>query len=51
MRIKVILFGYLNDFDDYKIIVEAIKKSALANKRNTSYINGILKSWKNKGYK
>ena len=46
-----ILFSYLNDFDDYKIIVEAIKKSALANKRNTSYINGILKSWKNKGYK
>ena len=49
--IAELLFSYLNNFSDYEIIIEAIKKSALANKRNTSYINGILKSWKNKGYK
>ena len=46
-----LLFSYLDDFKDYQIIIEAIKKSALANKRSTNYINGILKSWKNKGYK
>lgn len=45
-----LLFSYLDDMD-YKLIVEAIKRSALANKRSTSYINGILKSWNNKGYK
>lgn len=46
-----LLFSYLNDFTDYQIIIEAIKKSALANKRSTNYINGILRSWKSKGYK
>ena len=45
-----LLFSYLDDMD-YKLIVEAIKRSALANKRSMSYINGILKSWNNKGYK
>ena len=46
-----LLFNYIKDFDDYQIIIQAIKKSALANKRNTNYINGILRSWKSKGYK
>lgn len=46
-----LLLSYIKDFTDYRVIIEAIKKSALANKRSTNYINGILKSWKNKGYK
>ena len=45
------LFSYLEDFDDSRVICEAIKISARANKRNVNYINGILRSWKNKGYK
>lgn len=45
------LFSYLDDFKDHRIILEAIKKASKANIRNTNYIEGILKSWKNKNYK
>ena len=44
-----ILFSY-NDID-YKMIIEAIKIASLNNKRNCRYIQGILNSWVNKGYK
>lgn len=46
-----LLFSYLKDFEDYRIIIEAIKIATLNNKRTGNYINGILKSWKSKGYK
>lgn len=46
-----LLFSYLEDFEDYRIIIEAIKIATLNNKRTGNYINGILKSWKSKGYK
>ena len=45
------LFSYLEDFKDYRIILEAIKRASKANIRNTNYIEGILKSWKYKNYK
>lgn len=45
------LFSYLDDFTDYNIIIKAIEKAALNNKRSTSYICGILESWRGKGYK
>ena len=44
-----ILFSY-NDID-YRMIIEAIKIASLNNKRNCRYIQGILNSWVNKGYK
>lgn len=44
-----ILFGY-NDID-YQMIIEAIKIASINNKRNCRYIQGILNSWINKGYK
>lgn len=44
-----ILFSY-NDID-YKMIIEAIKIASVNNKRNCRYIQGILNSWINKGYK
>lgn len=44
-----ILFSY-NDID-YKLIIEAIKIASVNNKRNCRYIQGILNSWINKGYK
>ena len=44
-----ILFSY-NDID-YKMIIEAIKIASINNKRNCRYIQGILNSWVNKGYK
>lgn len=44
-----ILFSY-NDID-YKMIIEAIKIASINNKRNCRYIQGILNSWINKGYK
>ena len=46
-----LLFSYLEDFEDYRIIIEAIKIATLNNKRTGNYINGILKNWKSKGYK
>lgn len=46
-----LLLSYLDDGLDSLLIIEAIKIAALSNKRNTKYINGILKNWKNKGYK
>lgn len=45
------IFSYLDDFEDYNLIIQAIKKATLNNKRSTSYICGILESWKRKGYK
>ena len=44
-----ILFSY-NDID-YKMIIEAIKIASINNKKNCRYIQGILNSWVNKGYK
>ena len=45
-----LLLDYLKDMD-YKLIIEAIKISVLANKRTGRYINGILRDWTKKGYK
>ena len=33
------------------MIIEAIKIASLNNKRNCRYVQGILNSWINKGYK
>lgn len=44
------LQDYYNDMDG-ELIIEAIKKSVLANSRNGRYINGILRDWRNKGFK
>ena len=44
-----ILFSY-NDID-YRMIIEAIKIASVNNKRTCRYIQGILNSWINKGYK
>lgn len=44
-----ILFSY-NDID-YKMIIEAIKIASINNKKSCRYIQGILNSWINKGYK
>lgn len=44
-----ILFSYNNI--DYKMIIEAIKIASINNKRTCRYIQGILNSWINKGYK
>lgn len=44
------LFSYL-DTMSYELIIEAIKISTLRNKRNMSYIKGILNDWNKKGYK
>ena len=45
-----LLLSYTDTFNQ-EIICEAIKKSAIANKRSCKYIVGILKDWKNKGLK
>ena len=45
------IFSYLKDFKDYRIINEAIKTASIANIRTAKYINGILRSWLKKGYK
>lgn len=45
-----ILFSYLDTLD-YKMIVQAIKIATQSNKRSCKYIQGILNSWTNKGYK
>ena len=42
--------NWQNDFGD-EIIEYAVSKSVMANKRNFSYVNGILKNWKSNGYK
>lgn len=44
-----IIFSY-NDID-YKMIIEAIKIASINNKKSCKYIQGILNSWINKGYK
>ena len=41
---------WLEDYPE-EVIEYAIRKSVLANKRNFSYVNGILRSWKTNGYK
>ena len=46
-----LIFSYLKDFKDYRIINEAIKTASIANIRTAKYINGILRSWLKKGYK
>lgn len=46
-----LIFSYLKDFKDYRIIIEAIKTASTANIRTAKYINGILRSWLKKGYK
>lgn len=46
-----LIFSYIDSFKDYRIIIEAIKTATTANIRNAKYINGILRSWLNKGYK
>ena len=45
------IFSYLKDFKDYRIINEAIKTASIANIRTAKYLNGILRSWLKKGYK
>lgn len=46
-----LIFSYLDDFKDYRIINKAIKTASTANIRTAKYINGILRSWLKKGYK
>lgn len=46
-----LLLSYLDEGMDYRLIIEAIKIATLSNNRNTKYINGILRNWKNKNYK
>jgi DnaD/phage-associated family protein len=45
-----LIFSYLDDFQE-EMIIQAIKIASQKNKKNASYINGILRDWKNKGYK
>ena len=44
------LLGWREIFTD-DLILQAIKKAALAGVRKWSYVNGILKVWKNEGVK
>ena len=46
-------FEKLQDYEDMNedLIILAMKKAVLLNKRNFSYIDGILKNWKSKGIK
>lgn len=44
------LIDYCNDLSP-SLVLEAIKKAVLANKRNGRYIHGILRDWDNKGFK
>ena len=46
-----LIFSYLKDFKDYRIINEAIKTASIANIRTAKYINGILRSWLKKDIK
>ena len=46
-----LILSYLDDFKDENIIIQAIKIASQKNKKSASYINGILRDWKNKGYK
>ena len=45
-----LLFDYLKDTDK-DLIIKAIKKASISNKRNAKYIQGILNDWNNKGIK
>ena len=47
---KEILQSYYNDLGS-ELIIEAIRRASLANKRNCKYVQGILNSWIRKGYK
>lgn len=44
------IFSYLDDFSS-DMIIEAIKRASINNKRSAKYITGILRSWKNKEIK
>lgn len=44
------ILSYLDSVNE-ELIIEAIKIAALNNKRNTSYITGILNNWIKNGYK
>lgn len=45
-----ILQSYYEDLGP-ELIIEAIRRASLANKRNCKYIQGILNSWISKGFK
>lgn len=45
-----ILQSYYEDLGP-ELIIEAIRRASLANKRNCKYVQGILNSWIRKGYK
>ena len=45
-----ILESYFNDLSE-EMIIEAIHRASKMNKKNLSYIEGILKNWINNGYK
>lgn len=45
-----ILQSYYEDLGG-ELVIEAIKRASLANKRSCKYIQGILNSWLHKGYK
>ncbi len=47
---KEILQSYYEDLGP-ELLIEAIRRASLANKRNCKYIQGILNSWINKGFK
>ena len=44
------IFSYLDELNS-DMIIQAIKKASINNKKSTSYIQGILNSWIRKGYK
>lgn len=45
-----LLTDYCNDLSP-ELVIEAIKKAVLANKRTGKYIQGILNDWYKKGFK
>lgn len=45
-----LILSYLDDFNE-EMIIEAIKRASIQNKRSTKYICGILNDWRKKGYK
>jgi len=45
-----LLLSYCDNLSP-ELVLEAIKKAVLANKRDCRYIRGILNNWSNKGFK
>lgn len=45
-----ILFSYLDDLSE-EMIIEAIHRASAMNKKSLAYVEGILKSWVQNGYK